>query len=456
MARRVVITGFGAVSALGIGTQPLWDGLCSGASGLKRIARFDPSGFLCRLGGEVDNYSVRDLVPKHYRKATKVMARDIELAIGAAMHAVADAGLVTRSTLDVDADPAAISQMTYPGPRMGCQIGAGLISADADELAAAMVTSTDATGKFDIAKWGSSGMENLTPLWMLKYLPNMVSCHVTIIHGAMGPSNTITCAEASGLLSIGESMRIIERNGADLCFSGGAESRVNLMGVLRLELAGRLASTGDETDGARVVRPFDADAPGGILGEGAGLLLLEALDTAKARNARIHAELIGYGGGHSGLRPTYRGQSGIPTNFDINASDEGFQFAIQNALDDAGITPDQVDAVVTLGSGVPVMDMGEAGALRAIFGSRLPQVPIVTIGPSLGNCMAGSAGLIAVVAAMCVSHQRLPARINHGRCIKDIQAGAMDSRPAKLRYVVAASSSMGGQNAAIVLAPAPQ
>src|SRR5690606_630761 len=228
---------------------------------LAPITRFDASGFGCSLGGEIRDFSARDYVPKGYRKAVKVMARDTEIAVGAAKLAVEDAGLVTRGVLaDGDATPT-----TYPAGRMGCQIGAGLIAAEVDELAAALVTARREDGGVDMKAWGGphggggGGMENLTPLWLLKYLPNMLACHVTIIHGAEGPSNTITCAEASGLLSIGESMRVIERGAADACFSGGAESKINPMGLLRIDLAGRLAKSGCETDRSRIVRPYAAE-----------------------------------------------------------------------------------------------------------------------------------------------------------------------------------------------------
>lgn len=456
MSKEVVITGIGAVSALGVGVQPLWEGLCAGKSGLRPITRFDAQGFPSKLAGEVENFSARDLVPKSYRKAVKVMARDIELAVGAAMEAVSDAGLVTKAALDLESDPASASKLTIPSARMGCHIGAGLISADADELAAAMVTSKDeSTGEFDKARWGKSGMENLTPLWMLKYLPNMVACHVTIIHGACGPSNTITCAEASGLLSIGESLRVIQRNDADLCFCGGAESKVNLMGLLRMDFAGRLAPTPAEaTDGSSVVRPYDPNATGGLLGEGAGLLILESKQSAAARNARVYAEVVGFGSAHSPRRPSYRGQRGIAANFNPAEPDEGFEFAIANALDDAKLSASDIDAVVTLGSGVPSVDLGEAGALKRVFGAHLPNIEIVTVGPNIGNCMAGIGGLLAAVATKAVSEQKLPARLNAGAPVDGLRAGPAPARSAKLRHVLAVSSSLGGQNAAIILRPA--
>lgn len=454
MSRRVVITGLGALCGLGVGANALWQGMCKGRSALRPITRFDASGFRSRLAAEVENFSAKDMVPKSYRKAVKVFARDVELAVGAAKEAVADAALITRSTLDLDADPASASTMTFPSAQMGCHIGAGLISAEADELTAAMATSRTPQGAFDLQGWGTRGMENLTPLWMLKYLPNMVSCHVTIIHGACGPSNTITCAEASGILSIGESLRVIERAEAELCFCGGSESKLNLMGLLRMDIAGRLAPTADHTDGSQVLKPFDPASPGTLMGEGAGLLLLESRDSALKRNQRVYAEIIGFGAGHSGRRPIYIGQAGIPPNFDLTQADEGFLSSIQNAMDDAKVQPHEIDAIVTLGSGHPGTDLGEAGALRQAFGNRLPAIPLAFMGPAIGNCMAGAGGLLAALGALIVREQMLPARINSGHPVQGLMAGPAPALPTPIKRLLVASSSLSGQNAALVMAPA--
>jgi 3-oxoacyl-[acyl-carrier-protein] synthase II len=439
MSRRVVITGLGSVCALGIGIDALWQGLLSGASGLTPMTCLDPAGFRSRLAGQIPGaFAARDFVPKHYRKAVKVMARDIEIAVAAAKLAVEDARLTTRGT----AEDVAESAMTYRPERMGCQIGAGLIAAETDELTVAMATARDEEGRFSIRKWGGEGgqgMEALTPLWLLKYLPNMLACHVTIIHGCEGPSNTITCAEASGLLSIGESTRVIERGAADLCFSGGAESKLNCMGILRMDLAGRLAPTGDATDGAAFVKPYDPEARGGILGEGGGILILEEAQIAKARGARVYAEVAGFGAGHS--LPEY--QDG--------EQDEGYRNAILNALDDAEIRPEQIDAIVPLGASIPSLDRAEAGAFRAVFGSRLASIPLVHIGANVGNCTAGAAAIQAAVAAKCLAEQTLPARVHRGHPAAGLDAGPAPSRPAELNYVLVSTGALGGQNAAVVL-----
>lgn len=461
-SRHVVITGIGAVSGFGLGLPALWAGLVEGRSSLARLTRFDPSGFPCRLGAEVPSFAGKDHVPKYYRKAVKVMARDTELAVAASKLAVEDAGLFTRAHV---ADPDAVTveeaaKFTHKPKRFGCHIGAGLIAADTEELSLALATAkaggetpgaATVLGGVDLNAWGRGGMENLTPLWLLKYLPNMLACHVTIIHGAEGPSNTITCAEASGLLSIGESMRVIRRGAAEACFAGGAESKISLMGLLRMDLAGRVAHTGDSTDGASFVRPYEATGAndvtrGGLLGEGGGILILEEGETAAARRAsgaKVYAECLGFGAGHSS--PWYEDAE----------SDEGLRFAIEAALEDAKVKPNEIDAIVPMALGVDSMDRAEFGVLSGVFGSRLAEIPLVTIAANVGNCNAGAGGLQAAVAAKCLAEQRLPARLHAGMPRAGIAAGATASRAANLRRVLVCTGSLGGQNAALVLGNAP-
>jgi len=452
MRRRVVITGIGAVSGFGVGAAPLWQGLTSGASAIRRISLFDPSGFRSRLAAEIQGFQgAKDFVPKSYRKAVKVMARDTEIAVAAAKCAVDEARIITRGTLPDDStDPT-----TYAPERMGCHIGAGLIAAETDELAMALATARAgdaAHPTLDMKAWGSGpggsgAVNNLPPLWMLKYLPNMLACHVTIIHGAEGPSNTITCSEASGLLSLGESLRIIQRGDAELCFSGGAESKLNFMGMVRMDFAGRLADTGDDTSGQAFIRPYDVDSPGSLLGEGGGILILEDRDSAIKRKATIRAEIIGFGSAHSDSlgdmlefpKPNWSG------------FDEGTQFAIENALEDAKVRPQDIDAIIPHGCGVPHVDAGELGALRKVFGAHLKNIPLVTVTPAIGETMAGSGGLAAAVATLCLEHQTLPARLHSGKPQPDAQSGAAPSRRASLRHTLVLTGSMGGQNAALVL-----
>ena len=441
MPRRVVISGVGLVTGYGAGREATWNGLCSGASAITPIDAFDASGFRCTLGAQARGFSAKDFVPKHYRKAVKVMARDIEIAVGAAHLAVADAALLTRSALAEDAQGAT----TYPSERMGCHIGAGLISAETPELAAAMHSSRDESGKIDLRRWGSTGMNNLPPLWLLKYLPNMLACHVTILHGCEGPSNTITCQDASGLLSIGESTRVIERDAADLCFSGGAESRMNHMSLVRTEVSGRLADTRHNQDPLAYANPYDPAAVGGLPGEAGGILILEEESGARKRNAPVLARVLGFGAAQSGppaVPPYAKGE---------RLSGDGLRYAIEGALASARCNPSEIDAIFPLAGCVPFMDDMEREALGAAFGPRLAEIEMVTISPQIGQNLAGDSAVRAGVAAIAIKEQRLPARLHTGSAPDALRVGPAPARAARLRRVLVCTSSNGGQNAALVL-----
>lgn len=444
--RRVVITGVGPITAFGVGIDPLWTAMCEGRSAIRRISRFDPSGFPCQIAAELSDelFDVRSIVPKSYRKATKVMARDIELAVGAAAAAVSDAQLITKA-VDPDAAP------SIDPARFGCHIGAGLIAADIDELTAALITSkwteesansTDAPTPIDLAHWGSTGMNNLTPLWLLKYLPNMLACHVTIIHDCRGPSNTITCAETSAALSLGESMRVIERGRADACLTGGAEHKINPMGLLRQIFARRLAPANGQGDPTTIVKPFDPSAQGSVLGEGGGILVLEALESAERRNAQPYAEVVGFAATQAHCPDT--------VGLEIESDGQSISDAIEAALKMAGIDPDAIDAIVPFGSGIAHIDRSEAAAIRRVFGSRAASIPLITTVPNVGNCCAGAAAISITVASMALRSQRLPARLNTAGA-EGLDANAAPSRDASLTHVLVVSTGMGGQNAAIVL-----
>ena len=468
-SRRTIITGLGPITAFGVGIQPLWSALCEGRSAIKRISRFDPSGFPCQLAAELPDemFDVKSVVPKSYRKATKVMARDIELAVGAAAAAVADAGLITKA-VDPEKTP------TIPPARFGCHIGAGLIAADVDELTSALITSAkdqdlptsrsadlaiDSSGAtaiaqittsphqrvskpFDLSHWGHTGMNNLTPLWLLKYLPNMLACHVTIIHDCQGPSNTITCAETSAALSIGESMRVIERGAADACLSGGAEFKINPMGLLRQVFAKRLVQTNGENASAEIVRPFDPAACGSVLGEGGGILVLEEMQTARARGATPYAELVGFAAT----------QAHCPDGVGLEIEEDGLSIsdAVEAALAAAKVTAAEIDAIAPFGSSIPHIDHSETAAIQRVFGGRAAHIPIITTIPNVGNCCAGASAIPVIAAAMSLRTQTLPARL-HTSAATDLDANAVPSRPANLRHILVMSTGVGGQNAALVL-----
>jgi 3-oxoacyl-[acyl-carrier-protein] synthase II len=441
MRSEIVITGLGPVSALGVGPEAFWESLCAARSGIAPIQSFDASGFHVQSAGEVLDTNIRDFVPKSYRKATKVMARDTELAVIAAKLAAEDAGLKTRGSED-DASGFAIDPA-----RTGCQIGAGLIAAETEELARAVVNAKDDENHFSMKLWGTegdgkSGMNNLPPLWLLKYLPNMLACHVTIIHGLEGPSNTIMGAEASAILSIGESARVIERGSADLCFTGGAESRINPLGLIRWEYAGRLAPIDAQTDPDRVCMPYNPDSVGGLIGEAGGMLILESHTHAKARDASIYAKVIGFGAAQT-PRPYVPATESMREHDEI---DRGLSASITHALKDAGIRPEQLDAVFPLGIGQTTLDTMERGALREALGEHEGEIPYITIAHRTGNTMAGHAGLMTAAAALCLRNQHIPEGLIATRPNSNAQTA-----PNRLKYVLVCTSSLGGQAGALVL-----
>jgi len=441
MTRNVVVSGVGPVSGLGLGIDPNWQGACAGASAVGRIQAFDPSGFDCHLGVEVEPYKISQHVPKSHRKATKVMARDIELAVIAADFAARDAGLATKGT-DPDAGKNGDFKPTYDPSRVGCHIGAGLIAADLTELTGALIEARKNNGDFDIHKWGSEGMQHLTPLWLLKYLPNMLACHVTIIHDTQGPSNTITCGEASAMLSIGESLRVIQRGKADLCFCGGAESKMNPMVFYRQQLTGRLNTTSND-DPSGAVRPYDQSAAGTVVGDGGGIVTLEARETYDARGGKnAYAQVVGFGASQSVNREA--------KNMDPDPQGRAVVSSVSAALREAGVGADQVDLVVGFGCGVPGWDSAEANGLKTVFGERLLDVPVLSLRAQVGNCGAGGGGIDVAVAAKALREQKIPAIVNRSTPIQGLGESAA-SKDAQLHHALVFNMGMGGQHTAMVL-----
>jgi 3-oxoacyl-[acyl-carrier-protein] synthase II len=429
--RRVVVTGIGIISPLGIGSRAHWEALLAGTVGIRKLRNLEFNAFPCQLGGEVPEYKIGDFVPKTYRKATKVMARDTELAIVAADDAFKDSGLVSHAYAPTP---------NFDGGRFGCNIGAGLINAELNELTAAMTTARrdDEQNHIDLAKWGRDGMTQLTPLWLLKYLPNMPACHVTIIHQLKGPSNTITCADASSHLAIGEAFRTIQRGKADLAICGGAESKINQMGMLRQTLLKRLNESSNDTPD-QAVRPFDNDARGTVLGEGGGLLILEEYERARGRNAKIYAELVGF----AASQDSYRVDQPEP-------SGHSYGKAVSNALADAKLSADDVDLLVPTGIGISSHHRAEISGLAAALGARLQSVALSPIKAQTGSLAAGS-GVDAATAVLAIHHGKIPPAINtrkfpHGMTFNV----SPEAREAKLNVSITSIYSLGGQNAALV------
>jgi 3-oxoacyl-[acyl-carrier-protein] synthase II len=428
---RVVVTGVGAVSPLGLSASETWAGLRAGRCGIARIRAFDPMGLPCELAGEVPDYRIQDHVPKTHRKATKLMCRDIELAVIAARDAIAGSGLITKGI-----DP---EHVNVDPTRVGINVGAGMISCDLVELAPAVGASTT-DGRFDLHKWGKQGLELITPLWLLKYLPNMLACHISIIHDIQGPSNSITCAEASAHLAIGEAAQVVARGDADIVLAGAAETKVHPLLLIRQLLLHRMAASVDAPEAA--CRPFDADARGSIFGEGAGMVVLENLEHARKRGARILAELVGIGQSHS-ISSAYER---------LEPEGAGLRMAMEKALEDAGIGPEELDLVIPHGTGVPPDDRAEARAIAAALGSAARKVPVWPTKSMLSTTGAASGALDLVVAVQAITEGVTPAARNFARpadgCDLNI---ATTPRQGRIRHALCCSYTHGGQTAALLV-----
>lgn len=440
---RVVITGLGVASPLGLGAVETFEALVEKRCGIDRIAAFDPSHFTSQIAGEVKNGNVKDCVPKGYRKATKVMAKDIELAVIAAYHAVRDAGVQTKCLVERGEAQAADVDST----RFGANIGAGLICADLTELAGALSTAAERPDAaqdrgFSLKKWGTEGMSNLTPLWLLKFLPNMLACHVTIVHDCQAPSNTITCGEASSHLAIGEAFRTIARGAADICICGGAESKINPMGLMRQSLLGRLVNDSNERP-ETACRPFDRTRAGTVIAEGGGLLILEELEHAQKRGAKIYAEVAGFGAAANASHW-----------FKPQSDGRALTLAMNKAIADAGVSADRVDFVNAFGTGAVDYDAAEAAAIRACLGTRGIKTPVITTRGAMGNNGAGSGAIDLAVSVYALHRGVLPPSVNTVDLDPACGINVVRNDPIDAKADVAlsmATAMSGGQTAAIVI-----
>mgnify|MGYP000409836728 CR=1 FL=1 len=430
--RRVVITGTGAVTPLGLTSNDLWEGLLAGRCGIDTIRAFDPVEFPCKLAGEVPEYKMRDYLPKSYRKAGKLMSRDIELSVIAADDAVKNSGLITKASGE---EPTSIAP-----ERTAISYGAGLISCDLPEIAPCIkISETD--HQFDIHKWGTNGMQTLTPLWLLKYLPNMLPCHVGIIHDIQGPSNTITCGEVAGHIAIAEAFEMVARGDAEVAFGGGGEAKVNPIVLIRQCLLKRSTEVANDTPD-KACLPFDKNAAGAVFGEAGGTVILEELEFAKSRDAKILAEVVG------------TASSNNLTNdlIHLEPDGKGLSIAIAGALKEAGITPDQIDLIIPTGTGIPDDDRAEAAALKNIFADTLPSIPVWPIKALVSHTGAAAGAIDVIVAAHAIANSKIgPASYFTSPadgCDLNIQNKAISTN---IRYALCCGYSFGGQTAAIVI-----
>ena len=436
--RRIVVTGLGLATPIGIGVDVFWDALLSGQSGIARIVAFDPSGFDSQIAGELPEFKLTDFIPKRYRKSVKVMSRDITVAMIAAYHAVIDAGLKTLCIIERGE---AEGEPNVDSTRFGANIGAGLVCADLTELAAALITAVE-DGRFSLKKWGAEGMQNLTPLWLLKFLPNMLACHVTIVHDAQAPCNTIPCGEASSHLAIGEAYRTLQRGAADVCICGGAESKANPTALATPQVLERLNTKSNDAP-ASASRPFTETSTGSVIAEGGGLVILETLDHARARNARIYAEVVGFGSSTNAMSWSAPDPSG-----------RGYALSIRRALADADIAADAIDLIGAFGTGIRDYDAAEAKAWSDVFGDALPETSALTTRGGIGVCGAGAGAIDFAAVTLALYHNTVPPSINTSPPMTDCRLRFESDGPAdaRIRAAITLGHAIdGGQSAALVI-----
>jgi 3-oxoacyl-[acyl-carrier-protein] synthase II len=376
--RRAVITGVGAVTPVGVGAAPLWEALRAGRGGVRPITSFDASALPTRFGGEIRDFDARDYVARPERKRLKVMARTVQLAVAAARLAADDAALVPGS-LD-------------PG-RFGVVFGAGTIPGDLADLGPAAQASLDG-GRVDWRKWGRAGLPLIPPTWMLSYVPNMVSCHVSILHDARGPCNTVTQTDVASLLALGEARRALRRGRADVLLVGGADTRINAISLVRQALFAPLSRRNDEPE--KACRPFDRGRDGLVHGEGGGALVLEELAHARGRGASVYAEVVGFGAA-----------------FDRGRTGGGIARAMGAALAEAGIGPDALDHVNAEGSSTPEGDAREARGLRTALGAAGASLPVFAAKSYFGHLGAGSGVTELAASLLALRHGSLPETLNY-------------------------------------------
>jgi 3-oxoacyl-[acyl-carrier-protein] synthase II len=418
-SRRAVITGVGLVSPIGTDPAAFWQSLREGRCGIRPIRTFDASALPVRFAGEVSDFDAKAFVAKDQRKSLRMMARTIQLAVAGAQRAIDDSK-VDKSKLDPT--------------RFGIEFGAGLIASELPELAdAARVSANCQPGVVDLEKWGSQGLETIQPLWMLKYLPNFPACHISILHNAQGPNNSITESDVAGLLAMGEAFRILRRDQADFFLVGGAESKINPLSMVRQCLFEQMSRRNETPE--KACRPFDRARDGFVVGEGAGVFVLEDLEHARKRGAKVYAEVVGFGAA-----------------FDRNLNGDGLARAVRAALNDAGIGPEELDHVNAHGLATRTADAWEARGLQEVFGSTgVP--PVFAPKSYLGNLGAAGGTTELAASVLGLEHDIVPPTLNYEEpdpaCA--VPVVAREPRPVTKPYVLKVGFTQMGQSAALVV-----
>lgn len=388
--RRVVITGLGLVSPLGNSPEELWNALSTGKSGVDVLTRIPYQHLTTDIGGECRDFTgdiadfgdVDKKLKRNIKKALKLMCREIQMGVAAAQFAIGNSGI----------------QGNYEAARIGTLFGSDYIITEPGEFAFG-VSNCMADGKFDFEHWAENGLPKVEPTWLLKYLPNMPASHVAILNDLQGPSNSLTVREASANLAVGEATTIIQRGSADAMVVGSTGSRIQTLRTVHVVLQEALASRsaqGVDGKAEKACRPFDKDRCGMVLGEGAGAIVLENLESAQARGATIYGEVTGY-------------SSSLVASGGVPDFEKAFQNIILGSLETAKIKADEVGHVHAHGVSSTGIDRQEAVAIKSVLGD----VPVTAAKSYMGNLGAGS-GLVELISSLlAMKHGKLFPVLNY-------------------------------------------
>lgn len=407
--RRVVVTGMGCISPVGNTVADNWTHLLAGQSGIDLISKFDTSAFACKIAGEVKGFQITDYIAE---KEARHMDTFIHFGLAAACQAVVDSGLPTGDALSEE-----------QAVRIGCVIGSGIGGLP-------LIENTH-------AEFVSRGPRRITPFFVPGSIINMIAGHVSMKFGFKGPNIAIVTACTTGLHCIGDAGRMIEYGDADVMIAGGSEATISALGVGGFAAMRALSTRNDDPKTAS--RPWDKDRDGFVLGEGAGMMVLEEYEHAKARGARIYAELAGFG------MSADAGHITAP-------SMDGPRRAMQSALKNAGVNADEVQYLNAHGTSTPLGDINETQAIKAAFGDHASRMAVSSTKSMTGHLLGGAGGIESVYTVLSLYHQKIPPTINifnqDPNC--DLDYCANTARDAKIDVAVKNNFGFGGTNGSLV------
>lgn len=406
MTRRVVITGVGAVTPVGNSAEASWESLVQGKSGIGPLERIDAEQFNVKVAGEVKDFDIEEFVTK---KDARKMDLFVHYALASSMMAMKDANL------EIDEELA---------PRAGVWMGTGIGGLGVYED--------------EIVKFQKRGPRRVSPFFVTKMIPNMASGQISIYLGAKGPNGSSVTACASGTHSVGDAFEIIRRGDADVMITGGTESPITNMAIAGFQASRALSTNPDPKTASR---PFDKNRDGFVIGEGAGALILEEYEHAKARGAKMYAEVVGYGATADAFHITAPAPGG-----------EGDARAMKLALEQAGVAPEEVDYINAHGTSTPYNDLYETEAIKTVFGEHAYNLAISSTKSMTGHLLGGAGGIESVFVAQALKEQIAPPTLGYEtpdeEC--DLDYVTEGARPMKMRYALSNSLGFGGHNAALL------